>query len=139
MARVKEVGGRARIYVALATLKYLAMSGRVGHLAAGVGNLLSVKPILTLRDGKLDLLEKVRTRSKAWNRVIELAEMELQAGKMEQMAIIHVCALAEAREFEQQLRARISCPQKTYYAELTPGLSVHSGSGVVGVGFVVGK
>ncbi len=139
VAHTKDVGGRVYMYTALATLKYLAMSGRVGHLAAGVGNLLSVKPILTLRDGKLDLLEKVRTRSKAWSRTIDLIEKQLQGRKMEQMAILHVCALAEAREFEQQLRARISCPQKIYYAELTPGLSVHSGSGLVGAAFVAGK
>jgi DegV family protein with EDD domain len=139
VARTREVGERSHIYVALATLKYLAMSGRVGHLAAGVGNLLSVKPILTSRNGKLDLLEKVRTRSKAWGRVIELTEMELQGRSMEQMAILQVCAITEAREFEKLLRARIPCPQKSYYAELTPGLSVHSGVGVVGVAFVAGK
>ena len=136
--RAGDVGGRAHIYVALSTLKYLAMSGRVGHLAAGVGNLLSVKPILTLRDGKLDLLEKVRTRSKAWARVIELTEKELAGRRLEQLAILHVCALEQAREFEQALRARIQCPQNAYYAELTPGLSVHSGSGVVGLAFVAG-
>ena len=135
----KDVGGRASIYVALATLKYLAMSGRVGHLAAGIGNLLNVKPILTARDGKLDLLEKVRTRSKAWARVIELTEKQLAGRRMESLALLHVCALEQAREFEQVLRRQIQCPQKTYYAELTPGLSVHSGSGVVGVAFVAGS
>ena len=135
----RDVGGRTNIYVALATLKYLAMSGRVGHLAAGVGNLLSVKPILTLRDGKLDLLEKVRTRSKAWARVIELTEKQLAGRRMDQLALLHVCALDQAREFEQMLRRQIQCPQKVFYAELTPGLSVHSGSGVVGVAFVAGN
>jgi DegV family protein with EDD domain len=134
----REVGGRSHIFVALATLKYLAMSGRVGQLAAGVGNLLNVKPILTLRDGKLDMLEKVRTRSKAWDRVVELTGKALQGGSMEKLAIVHVCALEQARAFEQLLRARIPCPQKIFYADLTPGLSVHSGSGVVGVGFVTG-
>jgi DegV family protein with EDD domain len=138
-AHAQEVGGRSHVYVALATLKYLAMSGRVGHLAAGVGNLLSVKPILTVRGGKLDLLEKIRTRSKAWNRVLELTEKELQGRQIEQLAILHVCALAGAQEFEQLLRARIACPPKSYFVELTPGLSVHSGSGVVGVSFVTRK
>jgi DegV family protein with EDD domain len=139
VALARDVGSRAYVYVSLATLKYLAMSGRVGHLAAGIGNLLSVKPILTLRDGKLDLLEKVRTRSKAWARVIELVENQLAGRRMEQLAVLHVCALEAAREFEQQLRRRIPCPHEVYHADLTPGLSVHSGPGVVGVAFVAGK
>lgn len=137
--RIREVGARSSIYVALATLKYLAMSGRIGHLAAGFGNLLSVKPILTSRDGKLDLLEKVRTRSKAWARVIELTDQQLAGRRMERLALLHVCALEQAREFEQLLRGRIQCPEKVYYAGLTPGLSVHSGSGVVGVAFIAGN
>lgn len=137
IARAQDVGARSHLFAALATLKYLAMSGRVGHVAAGIANVLNVKPILTMRDGKLDLLERVRTQGKSFERVIELAAEASADQPIERMAIIHVSAEAAGRSFEMQIRESVACPQEILLAEMTAGLSVHSGAGLVGVSFVV--
>lgn len=139
VAVAMDTGQRARLFAALPTLKYLAMSGRVGHLTAGIAGLLSVKPILTIRDGKLDLLERVRTQKKSWERVVELCVEAIGGRPIERMAMIHVTAPEDARQIESMLCAEIACPDEMLFSELNPGLSVHAGAGLVGVVFVVGK
>lgn len=67
---------RIRIILTLDTLEYARMSGRVGTLSAALASVLNVKPIAVLKDGVLNMVEKVRTRKAAINRVIEMAKGE---------------------------------------------------------------
>jgi len=135
LVEVEKVRDRTHLFAALDTLKFMAMSGRVKLLSAGMAGVLNIKPILTIKDGKLDLLEKVRTRKKAWTRVIELTKEKLVDAEIDDIFILHVAAKTEATEFEKLLRENVKCPAEIKLTELTPGLSVHSGGGLVGVSF----
>jgi DegV family protein with EDD domain len=139
VAHALAVRERTHVYAALSTLTYLAKSGRVDHLTAGVANLLNVKPVLTVRDAKLDMLERVRTRGKAWRRVIELTQQATAGRPIERMAILHINALEDAHQFREQLCAHLPCPDEVLVAALTPGLSLFGGNGFVGVVTVSGE
>lgn len=140
LAKAQEVYANTHLFAALPTLKYIAMSGRVSQVAAGIASVLSIQPILSIKDGKLDLLEKVRTRRRAWERTVELC-VEAAAGRpIERFAILHVDAPEEAKTFEAQLRTALpNLPQERILCSLTPGLSIHSGAGIVGAAFVTAK
>ena len=120
------------VYAALPTLKYLAMSGRVGKLAAGLADTLNIKPILSVQNGKLDLLEKIRTMKKAQKRLIDLAQISVQGRKIKQVSLIHVNNLEGVKDLYEELCDTFQCSGDPIIAEFTPGLSVHTGSGVIG-------
>lgn len=136
---VEDIRERTYFYAVLPTLKYLAMSGRVSQVAAGLANVISIKPILTINDGKLDLLERVRTLRKAWGRAIELSVNAVGSGKIERLAIAHSRAGTEAEKFYDQFCKALPCPDEVIFTELSPGLSVHSGAGMVGAAFIVAE
>ncbi len=133
LARAAAVGRRTHMFAALASLDYLALSGRVGGLAASMASLLDIKPVLTMRDGALELLERVRTERRAWSRVMELAADAAAGRPIERLAVVHADAPTRAGRFVELLQARLPCPDEIILAALTPGLSVISGPGLVGV------
>ncbi|MBI4731789.1 MAG: DegV family protein [Chloroflexi bacterium] len=133
ISAAENIRNRTYLFGALATLKYIAMSGRVSHLAAGMAGLLDIKPILSLQNGKLELLEKIRTQNKSWNRAVELTVEKAAGRKIEKMAVLNVKAPEAAREFEGLLRAALPCPEEIVFTDVTPGLSIHTGAGMVAV------
>ena len=129
----EDVRERTYLYGALSTLKYLSMSGRVSHVAAGMAGMLNIKPILSVQNGKLAMLEKVRTRSKSWARMIELVRADIGAHAIQKACILHVNDAKSAEVFEKILRDSLACPAELPLVDINPGLSVHTGAGLVGV------
>lgn len=76
---------RIDLYVAIDTLDYLRRGGRISAAQAAIGGVLSIKPIITVRDGVVETADRVRTRSKARERVLEL----LAAAPVERAALLY--------------------------------------------------
>jgi fatty acid-binding protein DegV len=94
--------------------------------------------MIGLDPGKLDMLERVRTQSRSWARVIELATEAAAGLKIERMAVVHSNVPDEAARFAEQVCGCLKCPPTTVTAELTPGMSVHTGAGMLGLALVAG-
>jgi DegV family protein with EDD domain len=132
-ALVNAMGPRLTLFAVLPTLKYLALSGRVGKFVAGMADTLNIKPILTVKDGKLVLLERIRLWAKAIDRMLDLTTETVTGKKIERLAVIHVNNPQGAADLIELLRKRFDCPAEILTAEFSAGLSVHAGTGVVGV------
>jgi fatty acid-binding protein DegV len=70
---------------------------------------------------------------------VELTRQAIKGKPLERMAIVHVAVPDSAREFEGLLRESLDCPDEILMMELSAGLSVHSGAGLVGVGVVIAE
>ena len=94
LVRLNYVAGRVRIALTLATLKYAQMSGRVGSIQSLLASLLSIKPIVIVREGRLVLDGRYRSRQAAIERILEMTE-EAAGGAPVNLAVLHAQAHAE--------------------------------------------
>lgn len=133
MRRVEEIIPRVNLLVAIDTLKYLHRSGRVPAIAALMGSLLRIKPIVYLKDGKTGLIDRPRTLSKAMSRMVELME-ERVGGRTVHAAVVHANAPRRAEKLREEIASRFRCAE-LYVTEFTPVMGVHAGPGLVGLTF----
>jgi len=125
------------LYVAVDTLEYLRKGGRLSAARAAIGTVLSVKPIITVRDGLVVMAESPRTRSKARQRVIELVAEQ----PLERVAVIHTptSSSEEVAAFRDAIVAR--APGGIDSARVSVGLlgastGPHLGPGLMGAAFL---
>lgn len=116
------------LYLALETLEYLKRGGRISPARAAIGNVLSVKPIITIEDGVVETADKPRTRGKARARLLEL----LNTSSPEMIAVIHGQA-EDIGEFADELAKLTKFPRDQVGIYLIgPSVGPHTGPGVYG-------
>ncbi|MBM3121571.1 MAG: DegV family protein [Chloroflexi bacterium] len=133
LQRLGAIRRNSHLYLTPATLKYLQMSGRVGKLQGALASVLDVKPIIILQDGVLEARENVRTRTKALERLVALAQAAAGSAPV-RMGIVHARAPEEGRKLLEMVTARLNC-EAVLMEDLVPSLAVHGGPGVLGLAF----
>jgi len=126
-ARLLDRLARVKIFFVLDTLEYLKRGGRIGGARALLGNMLSVKPILSFKNGEIVPIEQPRTRSKAYARIAQLIS---DLGAMEEVAVIE-SDTEVGQQMVQSLKTVYQGEIPTY--KLGAVLGVYAGPGTAGV------
>lgn len=132
LARMAAIRERACLVVTLKDLRYAQMSGRTGKLQSSLASLLSIKPIVLLKDGQLDVVEQVRTQSKAIDRLLDIVAEKVGRSDPVNLAVVHALTPEAGQELLERAKSLFNC-RETFLADLTSSLVVHFGPGTLGL------
>lgn len=136
LVRLQAMTTRARLYILLDTLDYLYKGGRIGGAQHLMGGLLQVKPILELREGRIEAHSQLRTKRRALDCLKELVVTQCPRDGSGLLCVVHTGAEAEAEElaaFFQTSLGLVDVPIQL----LPPAIIVHAGPGALAVGFFI--
>lgn len=133
---IHELQKKINIFFVLKTMEYLKKGGRIGYIQGTVGQILDIKPIISINDeGKYFSLCKVRGRKKSINKLLEILK-EQAAGKTINLAIAHSNAKEEAEKLLQSiLNMGEFTVKETLFNHISPVLGVHAGPGLIGLSY----
>jgi len=135
VALIRDTIPRLRLLAVIDDLHYLQRSGRVGWVNALVGSLLNIKPLVMLKDGQVSLLEKIRSQTKALERLVTLMT---GLGAWQEVAVLHANA-PQAAEKVADMLALVYSRARILIAEAGTVISTHAGPGAVGLACVLAK
>jgi DegV family protein with EDD domain len=116
------------------TLEFLHRGGRIGGAARLMGSALNLKPLLELRDGRVEPLDKVRTRAKARERLLEVVEERVRGKKNLRLAALHASAEEDAQSLLVEASERMQ-PVEQYLTAVSPAVGTHTGPGTLGLAY----
>jgi len=136
VAGLNKLIPRSRLYFVVATLENLQKGGRIGGASALIGTALQIKPILQLKDGRVEPLEKVRTHQRALERLKELVVEQCPRSADAFLCVMQADAMPLAEKIAADLSKALGFANIPIYS-MSATITTHAGPGTVGVGFFV--
>jgi DegV family protein with EDD domain len=130
VAEVEDRRNRQHVFATLDTLEFLRKGGRIGGAQAMLGSMLSIKPVIEVRDGVVEQAAKVRTRSKALRYLVD----QIPDGKVEAISVLHAMA-PDLDEFLAMMEPKVP-DAEVVVGTIGPVVGVHTGPRVIGIAFV---
>ncbi len=130
-ARVRET---LQVLFSVDTLEYLHKGGRIGGAARLIGTALNLKPMLSLDPavGRVEPVERIRTRRKALQRIVEAFCDSVDRSQPLHAAVIHGADPGAAAEVSERLQHDLN-PVEIIVNQVSPVVGVHTGPGAIGI------
>jgi len=125
------------VYFAVDTLEFLHRGGRIGGAQRFLGTALNMKPVLAVQDGRVEAVERIRTKSKALERVLELVIEQTQGKTPIRLATLHASAEEEARTLLDKATKELNATE-SIISTVSPVVGTHAGPGTVGLAYMAG-
>ena len=122
---------RSRFLFVPVTLEYLKKGGRIGGASALIGGLLKIIPILTVEEGKTEMLMKVRTKQKAVDTMVEKVMEDIEKFGLGEMSVHHINAYEEASRLAELLKGKLDT--EVGICNIGPVIGLHVGPGTLGI------
>jgi len=134
IAEAQRVRGRLLTYFTVDTLEYLHRGGRIGGAARLLGTALQLKPLLTVdtTTGRVDAVERIRTRKRAMARLLEVISEGADRSRPIHVGVLHAAAPEDAAYLAEQMQTTYDV-EELLVQQLTPVLGIHGGPGLVGI------
>jgi DegV family protein with EDD domain len=127
---------RTGVLVTVDTLEFLHRGGRIGGVTRYLGTALNIKPIIELVNGRLEPVERVRTRSKAIARLVELLGERTGGNKPLHVTVLHANVESDAQTLLKQIESRFQVIEG-YVADVSPVVGTHVGPGTLGITYLI--
>jgi DegV family protein with EDD domain len=132
VATAEEARAELKMWFAMDTLEFLRRSGRLGAAGAWIGSTLRVKPILTMEDGKMTPVERVRTSERAFERLVDYARQRHASGA-DAWVVQHVRSPEQAELLVERAR-EVFETDPVFVSEIGAVVGAHTGPGLIGIG-----
>ncbi|HNM35988.1 MAG TPA: DegV family protein [Anaerolineales bacterium] len=134
-AQASSAHERTGVFFAVDTLEFLHRGGRIGGAQRFIGSALNLKPILAVKEGKVEGIERIRTKSKAHERVLELVAEQVKGKSNVRIATLHANSADDAKSLLDRAATELS-PVETLFTEVSPVVGTHAGPGTVGLAYI---